>query len=109
MKTVTSDPLLTETSLFRVSLAQSPDHLKACQRLRYSVFNEELGEGLSTSDRERLDIDLDVDFLIDTAGHVLAERDRLESEGRWQTLRDDLEALVEHGPPLEYLLALAHK
>ena len=57
MKTVTSDPLLTETSLFRVSLAQSPDQLTACQRLRYSVFNEELGEGLSTSDRERLDID----------------------------------------------------
>ena len=57
MKTVTSDPLLTETSLFRVSLAQTADHLTACQRLRYSVFNEELGEGLSTSDRERLDID----------------------------------------------------
>ena len=57
MKTVTSDPLLTETSLFRVSLAQTADQLTACQRLRYSVFNEELGEGLSTSDRERLDID----------------------------------------------------
>jgi len=57
VKTVTSDPLLTETSLFRVSLAQTADHLTACQRLRYSVFNEELGEGLSTSDRERLDID----------------------------------------------------
>ena len=57
MKTVTNDPLLTETSLFRVSLAQTPHHLTDCQRLRYSVFNEELGEGLSTSERDHLDID----------------------------------------------------
>ena len=57
MKTVTSDPLLTETSLFRVSLAHKPEHLIACQRLRYSVFNVELGEGLSTSERDGLDID----------------------------------------------------
>ena len=57
MKTVTSDPLLAETSLFRISLAQSPDDLAECQRLRYEVFNLELGEGLSTSDRSGLDID----------------------------------------------------
>jgi len=57
VKTVTSDPLLTETSLFRVSLAHKPEHLVACQRLRYDVFNLELGEGLSTSDRDALDID----------------------------------------------------
>lgn len=57
MKTVTTDPLLAETSLFRVSLAQSPEDLIACQRLRYLVFNVELGEGLSTSDRDGLDID----------------------------------------------------
>lgn len=57
MKTLTPDPLLTETSLFRVSLAQSPDELIECQRLRYEVFNLELGEGLSTSDRSGLDID----------------------------------------------------
>ncbi len=57
MKTVTSDPLLAETSLFRVSLAQTAEHLTACQRLRYDVFNLELGEGLSTSVRDRLDID----------------------------------------------------
>ncbi len=57
MRTVTADPLLTETSLFRVSLAQSPDDLVQCQRLRYCVFNLELGEGLSTSDRSGLDID----------------------------------------------------
>jgi len=57
VKTVTSDPLLTETSLFRVSLAQTAEQLIACQHLRYSVFNEELGEGLAISERERLDID----------------------------------------------------
>lgn len=57
MRTVTADPLLTETSLFRISLAQTPDDLIECQRLRYDVFNLELGEGLSTSDRSGLDID----------------------------------------------------
>ena len=57
MKTVTADPYLTETSLFRISLAQSPGELVECQRLRYDVFNLELGEGLSTSDRSGLDID----------------------------------------------------
>lgn len=57
MRTVTADPLLTETSLFRISLAQSPENLIECQRLRYEVFNIELGEGLSTSDRSGLDID----------------------------------------------------
>lgn len=57
MKTLTPDPHLAETSLFRVSLVQSPDELIECQRLRYEVFNLELGEGLSISDRSGLDID----------------------------------------------------
>jgi putative hemolysin len=57
VRTVTTDPLLTETSLFRVSLGQSPEDLIECQRLRYNVFNLELGEGLSTSERSGLDID----------------------------------------------------
>ena len=57
MKTVTTDPNLTETSLFRIVLAQSSDDLMECQRLRYDVFNLELGEGLSTSERSGLDID----------------------------------------------------
>jgi putative hemolysin len=57
VRTVTADPLLTETSLFRISLAQSSENLIECQRLRYEVFNIELGEGLSTSDRSGLDID----------------------------------------------------
>lgn len=57
MRTVTADPLLTETSLFRISLAQSPEDLITCQRLRFDVFNLELGEGLSISERSGLDID----------------------------------------------------
>jgi putative hemolysin len=57
VKTVTPDPLLTETSLFRVSLALSTADLVECQRLRYDVFNLELGEGLATSDLSGLDID----------------------------------------------------
>lgn len=57
MRTVTTDPFLAETSLFRVVLGQSPEDLIECQRLRYDVFNVELGEGLSTSDRSGLDID----------------------------------------------------
>lgn len=57
MKTVTPDPLLTETSLFRVTLAVTPSDLFECQSLRYDVFNIELGEGLSTSDRSGLDVD----------------------------------------------------
>lgn len=57
MKTLTAAPVLAETSLFRISLAQSSQDLEECQRLRYLVFNLELGEGLSTSERSGLDID----------------------------------------------------
>jgi hypothetical protein len=35
-----------------------------------------------------------VDFLIRTAGHVVSEQPRLQREGRWQQLRDDLAQLV---------------
>jgi putative hemolysin len=57
VKTLTPEPVLAVTSLFRVSLAQTPEDLVDCQRLRYLVFNLELKEGLSTSDRSGLDID----------------------------------------------------
>jgi putative hemolysin len=57
VKTLTVDPVLATTSLFCVSLAQTPQDLANCQRLRYLVFNIELREGLSTSDRGGLDID----------------------------------------------------
>ena len=53
------NPLLS-TSRFRVGLAESLEDLIECQRLRYLVFNCELGEGLETSkliglDRDRFD------------------------------------------------------
>ena len=57
MKTVASDPILAVTALFRVSLAQNQDDLLECQRLRYLVFNLELGEGLAMSERCGLDSD----------------------------------------------------
>jgi putative hemolysin len=50
-------PPLAATPHFCVSLARSMDDLTQCQRLRYLVFNEELGEGLSNSERDGLDRD----------------------------------------------------
>jgi SAM-dependent methyltransferase len=67
----------------------------------------EAGITLDSASREQLDLDAGVDLLIATAGHVLAEEERLRSEGRWQVLRDDLHALVDERVPFEYLLARA--
>jgi SAM-dependent methyltransferase len=66
---------------------------------------------LEKTETRRLTIEADVDFLIDTAGHVLAERERLEGEGRWQALREDLEELLggRREVDLEYLLAAARR
>lgn len=57
------NPLAT-TSLFRVGLANTLDDLVECQRLRYLVFNCELGEGLECSARTGLDRDR-FDFICD--------------------------------------------
>jgi hypothetical protein len=55
-------------------------------------------------------------LLIDTAGHVVAERARLVAGGRWEALREDVERfLAECSQPdgdgiavrLDYLIALA--
>jgi putative hemolysin len=51
------DSLLTATPQFRVSLAQTMDDLLECQRMRYLVFNCELGEGLTDSEHSGLDRD----------------------------------------------------
>src|SRR5215467_8671065 len=51
------ETLTASTPLLRLSLAQSIDDLRACQRLRYLVFNCELGEGLSASASSGLDSD----------------------------------------------------
>ena len=57
------DPLAA-TNHFRVGMAQTLEHVIACQRLRYLVFNCELGEGFDGSDRTGLDRDR-FDFICD--------------------------------------------
>jgi putative hemolysin len=51
------EKLTTSTPLFRLSLARNMEDLTACQRLRYLVFNCELGEGLGASESSGLDRD----------------------------------------------------
>lgn len=46
-------------------------------------------------DFEFADRDEAVTFLLETAGHVRAERNRLVAEGHWESLRADLGALVD--------------
>jgi putative hemolysin len=57
------NPLAT-TSLFAVRLAQTLGDVVDCQRLRYLVFNLELGEGLDSSESTGLDRDK-FDFICD--------------------------------------------
>ncbi len=57
------NPLAT-TERFRVGMAQTLDDVIECQRLRYLVFNCELGEGLDSSSRTGLDRDR-FDFICD--------------------------------------------
>jgi putative hemolysin len=57
------NPLAT-TDHFRVGMAQTLDEVIDCQRLRYLVFNCELGEGLDSSARIGLDRD-PFDFICD--------------------------------------------
>jgi putative hemolysin len=57
------NPLLM-TELLHVGLAQNMDDLVECQRLRFLVFNCELGEGLASSSRAGLDRDK-FDFICD--------------------------------------------
>lgn len=52
---------LVQTPIYEVSLAITLAEVRACQRLRYEVFNAELGEGLDGShalglDRDRFDV-----------------------------------------------------
>jgi putative hemolysin len=57
------NPLAT-TERFRVSMAQTLEDVIQCQRLRYLVFNCELGEGLDSSAYTGLDRDR-YDFICD--------------------------------------------
>ena len=48
---------LVQTATYEVSLATTLAEVRACQRLRYEVFNAELGEGLDSSHELGLDYD----------------------------------------------------
>ena len=48
---------LAQSATYEVSLATTLEEVRACQRLRYEVFNAELGEGLDSSHQLRLDSD----------------------------------------------------
>jgi putative hemolysin len=52
---------LAQSATYEVALATTLEEVRACQRLRYEVFNAELGEGLESShelrqDRDRFDV-----------------------------------------------------
>jgi putative hemolysin len=55
---------LASTTQFSVGVVQSLEDLIECQRLRYLVFNCELGEGLDVSSRDGLDRDR-YDYIFD--------------------------------------------
>jgi putative hemolysin len=50
-------PFESETPQYRARFAQDENELRAIQRLRYQVFNVELGEGLAESHADQLDRD----------------------------------------------------
>jgi len=77
------NPLAT-TDLFRVGMAQTLDDVIDCQRLRYLVFNCELGEGLDSSariglDRDRFDFICDHLMVRDASTGKLAGTYRMQS------------------------------
>jgi putative hemolysin len=77
------NPLAT-TDLFRVGMAQTLDDVIECQRLRYLVFNCELGEGLDGSariglDRDRFDFICDHLMVRDASTGKLAGTYRMQS------------------------------
>jgi putative hemolysin len=78
------DNPLAATDLFRVGMAQTLEDVIECQRLRYLVFNCELGEGLDSSastglDRDRFDFICDHLMVHDAATGSLAGTYRMQS------------------------------
>jgi len=78
------ESLATSTPLFRLSLAQSMEDVAECQRLRYLVFNCELGEGLTDSDacgldRDRFDLICDHLMVHDAASGKLVGTYRMQT------------------------------
>jgi putative hemolysin len=75
---------LARTNRFRVGLAESLEDLMDCQRLRYLVFNCELGEGLESSkrfglDRDRFDFICDHLMVHDTSSSKVVGTYRMQS------------------------------
>ena len=75
---------LASTNHFRAGLAESLEDLVHCQRLRYLVFNCELGEGLARSagiglDRDRYDFICDHLMVRDTGSGKLVGTYRMQS------------------------------
>lgn len=48
---------LAQAATYEVALAMTLEEVRACQRLRYEIFNTELGEGLESSHELRMDRD----------------------------------------------------
>ena len=75
---------LASTNLFRVGMAATLEDVIQCQRLRYVVFNFELGEGLDSSartglDRDRFDLVCDHLMAHDTASGMQVGTYRMQS------------------------------
>jgi putative hemolysin len=78
------DNPLASTNQFRAGMAESLEDLIDCQRLRYLVFNCELGEGLDSSvriglDRDRYDFICDHLMVRDTSSGKLVGTYRMQS------------------------------
>jgi putative hemolysin len=78
------ESLTTSTPLFRLSLAQTMEDLRSCQRLRYLVFNCELGGGLTGSedcglDRDHFDLICDHLMVHDAASGELVGTYRMQT------------------------------
>lgn len=78
------DNPLASTHQFRAGMAETLDDLIDCQRLRYLVFNCELGEGLDSSakiglDRDRYDFICDHLLVRDTSSGKLVGTYRMQS------------------------------
>src|SRR5450432_2684371 len=61
--------IATTPAPYRVRLAQSADDVRRALRLRFEVFNLELGEGLAASHA----IERDVDAFDDVCDHLIVE------------------------------------
>jgi putative hemolysin len=98
------ESLSTSTPLFRLSLAQTMEDVIACQRLRYMVFNCELGEGLTDSegsglDRDRFDVICDHLMVHDAASGRLVGTYRMQTGYRAKgNLGYYSEQLFDFGP-----------